>query len=78
MAQEFDSRRLELTCDRMVVVPQVRHRRWRQSTFSVSSNGVLLYQDAEHRQFSWFDRRGKLLAAIGPHNDCLSFRPITR
>ncbi len=73
MAQAFDSRRLELTGDRMVVVPQVRHRRWRQSTFSVSTNGVLLYQDAEHRQFSWFDRQGKQLAAIGPHNDCLSF-----
>jgi Tol biopolymer transport system component len=73
MAQAFDSRRLELTGDRMVVVPQVRHRRWRQSTFSVSTNGVLLYQDAEDRQFSWFDRQGKLLAAVGPQNDCLSF-----
>lgn len=73
MAQAFDSRRLELSGERMVVVPQVRHRRWRQSTFSVSTNGVLLYQDAEHRQFSWFDRQGKLLAAVGPQNDCLSF-----
>jgi eukaryotic-like serine/threonine-protein kinase len=73
MAQAFDSQRLELSGERRVVVPQIRHRRWRQSTFSVSSNGVLLYQDAEYQQFSWFDRQGKLLAAIGPHNDCLSF-----
>jgi Tol biopolymer transport system component len=73
MAQEFDSRRLELSGERRVVVPQVRHRRWRQSTFSVSSNGVLLYQGPEHRQFSWFDRQGKLLATVGPHNECLSF-----
>jgi Tol biopolymer transport system component len=73
MAQAFDSRRVELSGERVVVVPQVRHRRWRQSTFSVSSNGVLLYQNAEHQQFSWFDRQGNLLAAVGPHNDCLSF-----
>ncbi len=73
MAQAFDSRRLELSGERMVVVPQVRHRRWRQCSFSVSGNGVLLYQDPEHQQFSWFDRQGKLLAAVGPHNDCLSF-----
>jgi Tol biopolymer transport system component len=73
MAQAFDPRRVELSGERMVVVPKVRHRRWRQSTFSVSSNGVLLYQDAEHQQFCWFDRQGKLLATVGPHNDCLSF-----
>jgi Tol biopolymer transport system component len=34
---------------------------------------VLLYQGPQHQQLSWFDRQGKLLAAIGPHNDCLSF-----
>jgi Tol biopolymer transport system component len=73
MAQAFDPRRVELSGERMVVVPKVRHRRWRQSTFSVSSNGVLLYQDAEHQQFCWFDRQGKLLATVDPHNDCLSF-----
>ena len=73
MAQPFDSQRLELSGERMVVVPEIRHRRWQQATFSVSSNGMLLYQGAEHQQFSWFDRQGKLLATVGPHNDCLSF-----
>ena len=73
MAQPFDSRRLQLNGERMVVVPEVRHRRWQQATFSVSSNGVLLYQGAEYQQFSWFDRQGKLLASVGPQNDCLSF-----
>ena len=73
MAQPFDSRRLQLNGERMVVASQVRHRRWQQPSFSVSSNGVLLYQGAEHQQFSWFDRQGKLLATVGPHNDCLSF-----
>ena len=73
MAQPFDSRRLQLSGERMVVVPEVRHRRWQQARFSVSSNGVLLYQGAEHQQFSWFDPQGKLLASVGPENDCLSF-----
>ena len=73
MAQAFDCRRLELSGERKVVVPEVRHRRWRQVSFSVSSNGVLLYQATQHQQMSWFDRQGKLQAAIGPHNDCLSF-----
>jgi len=73
MAQPFDSRRLQLSGERMVVAPEVRHLRWQQATFSVSSNGVLLYQGAEYQQFSWFDRQGKLLASVGPQNDCLSF-----
>src|SRR4029077_3375401 len=73
MAQPFDSPRLELSGERTVVVPEVRHRRWQQSSFSVSGNGMMFYQGAEHQQFSWFDRQGKLLATVGPHNDCLSF-----
>lgn len=73
MAQPFDSQRLQLSGERMVVAPEVRHRRWQQASFSVSTNGVLLYQGAEHQQFSWFDRQGKLLASVGAQNDCLSF-----
>jgi Tol biopolymer transport system component len=73
MAQPFESQRLQLSGEPMVVVPEVRHRRWQQATFSASSNGVLLYQGAEHQQFSWFDRQGKLLVSVGPQNDCLSF-----
>ena len=50
-------------------------RRWYQASFSVSDNGVLLYQGgcAENHQFAWLDRQGKLLAAAGPPNDYLSF-----
>jgi Tol biopolymer transport system component len=73
MAQAFDCPRLELSGERRVVVLNVRHRRWRQVSFSVSSNGVLLYQAAQHQQLSWFDRQGNLLKAVGPPNDCLSF-----
>jgi Tol biopolymer transport system component len=73
MAQAFDWRRLDLSGERIVVVPEVRDRRWRQVGFSISSNGVLLYQGGQHQQLSWFDRQGKLLATVGPPNDCLSF-----
>jgi Tol biopolymer transport system component len=73
LAQAFDSQRLHLSGEPKVVVPEIRHRRWQQATFSVSSNGVLLYQGAEHQQLCWLDRQGKLLASLGPQNDCLSF-----
>ena len=75
MAQAFDLERLELSGERTVVVPDVRYRRWHQASFSVSGNGVLLYQggSAENQQFAWFDRQGKLLTAIGPRNDYISF-----
>jgi hypothetical protein len=72
MARSFDSQRLEVGGEQTVVVREVRHRRW-QPSFSASSNGMLLYQSAVHHQFSWFDRQGKLLGAVGPDNDCLSF-----
>jgi eukaryotic-like serine/threonine-protein kinase len=74
MAQPFDLQRLELSGERTVVAPEIRYRRWRQSGFSASSSGVLLYQDgrAENQQFAWFDRQGKLLSTIGPRNDSIS------
>ena len=61
MAQPFDSRRLELSGERTVIVPEVRYRRWYQAGFSVSSNGVLLYLggSAESQQFSWLDRQAR-------------------
>jgi Tol biopolymer transport system component len=73
MAQAFDCRNLELSGERTVVVPEVRHLRWRRVSFSVSGNGVLLYQGRQHQQLSWFDRQGRLLGVAGSHNDCLSF-----
>jgi hypothetical protein len=41
MSQAFDAQRLELTGERIVLVPQIRHRRWTQYSFSVTNNGVL-------------------------------------
>ena len=76
LAQSFDTRRMELSGEPTVVVPEVRYQRWYQARFSVSGNGVLLYQggSAANHQLAWFDRQGQLLAAVGPRNDYLSFR----
>ncbi len=75
MAQAFDCRELELSGERTVMVPQVRHQRWRHARFSVSANGILLYQSgrAENRQFAWFDRQGGSHSTVGPRNDYISF-----
>ena len=75
MAQPFDWRRLELSGEPTVLFADVRYRRWYQARFTVSSNGILLYQSgrAERQQFGWFDRQGKLLEAVGPRNDHISF-----
>ena len=76
MAQPFDTRRMELSGEPTVVVPEVRYQRWHEARFSVSDNGVLLYHGgrAGNHQFGWFDRQGRLLAEVGPRNDYLSFR----
>ena len=76
MAQPFDTRRMELSGEPTVVVPEVHYQRWHQASFSVSDNGVLLYHGgrAGNHQFAWFDRQGRLLAEVGPRNDYLSFR----
>ena len=75
MAQPFDLRNLQVGTERTVVVPQVHYRRWQKASFSVSTNGVLLYQadSAENQEFTWFDRRGRLLEAVGPHNNYAFF-----
>src|SRR5580658_90493 len=76
IAQPFDARRMELSGERTVVVPELRYQRWHQARFSVSENGVLLYQgdSAGNHQLTWFNRQGQLLAEVGPRNDYLSLR----
>ncbi|HEY6991435.1 MAG TPA: hypothetical protein VH369_23770 [Bryobacteraceae bacterium] len=79
MAQPFDLRRLEVKGEPTILVPEVRRRRWRQISFSVSSNGVLVYLAGSvyNQQLAWFDRNGKLLESVGPRNDyvALSLSP---
>lgn len=76
MAQPLDLHRLELSGERAVVVPQIRYRRWQQARFSVSGNGVLVYQggSAENQQLTWLDRRGNQLATLGARNSYAGFR----
>jgi Tol biopolymer transport system component len=75
MAQPFGLAKLVLTGERAVVAPEVRYHRWREPGFSVSSNGILLYQPGtgENRRFTWLDRRGTILNAVGPRNDFSGF-----
>jgi Tol biopolymer transport system component len=75
MVQPFELSNLQLTGERTVVEPEVRYRRWREPGFSVSANGILLYQagTAENHQFTWFDRRGNILKTVGPRNDFAAF-----
>jgi dipeptidyl aminopeptidase/acylaminoacyl peptidase len=75
MVQAFDVNNLTLMGERAVIAPEVRYRRWREPGFSVSDNGILLYQagTAENRQFTWFDRQGNILKTIGPRNDFAAF-----
>ena len=71
MAQSFDVGNLQLSGERTVVAAQIHYKRWHKASFSVSHDGVLLYQvgSAEDQHLGWFDRQGKLLAAVGPPND---------
>lgn len=75
MAQPFDARRLQVSGERTVITSQIRYQRWQKASFSVSRDGVLLYEggSAENRQFAWFDRQGKLLATFGPRNIYAAF-----
>jgi Tol biopolymer transport system component len=75
IAQPFDVGNLVLTGEKAVVAPEVRYHRWREPGFSVSGNGILLYQagTAESRRFTWFDRKGAPLHAVGPRNDFAGF-----
>jgi eukaryotic-like serine/threonine-protein kinase len=75
MAQAFDWRRLELSGERTVIVSEVRYQRWNPARFSISANGVMVYQGgcAADHQLAWFDRQGTNLSSVGPRNNYLSF-----
>ena len=76
MAQPFDWQRMELGSERTAVVPEIRCQRWSATNFSVSGNGVLLYQGGRsgNHQLTWFNRQGKALSTAGPRSDYYSFR----
>jgi Tol biopolymer transport system component len=75
IVQPFDLKSLSLVGEGTVLAPEVRYQRWREPGFSISANGVLLYQSgiADNRRFTWFDRQGNVLKTVGPRNDFTTF-----
>jgi Tol biopolymer transport system component len=74
MAQPFDAKALRTTGEAMPIAGPVGHfpGPFPSGFFSVSSTGLLAYQGpagAHELQLTWFDRSGKVLAAVGtPRN----------
>jgi DNA-binding winged helix-turn-helix (wHTH) protein/dipeptidyl aminopeptidase/acylaminoacyl peptidase len=77
MAQPFDPRRLVSVGDVVPAAERVRRQPYNSlGIFSVSENGVLVYQsgtDLGKRQMSWLGRSGKSAGALG---DPLAFRTL--
>jgi Tol biopolymer transport system component len=69
LAQPFDASGLKLTGEPFVVAEQVKvNTNNRKGFFSVSDNGVLVYDQSsggENQQLVWIDRAGKLLGPVG-------------
>jgi len=69
MAQPFNPNTLELTGDAFPIADRIQHDvSFSRGTFSVSENGVLLYQTGEFSpgtSLVWFDRRGKRIGTLG-------------
>lgn len=71
MAQPFDAKSGALSGEAFPVVGNVQEDPgFFTAVFSVSDNGVLVYQEeggtVDQHQFTWFDRTGKHLQAVGP------------
>ena len=70
MAQAFDAGRLETTGDAYPVAEDILTGTSGNSAFSVSANGVLVYQigavnsGVADGQLTWFERAGKLLGTV--------------
>jgi len=73
IAQPFDAKGLRLTGDPLPVVEQIQYFPQTYSAlFSVSENGVLLYQPRSASgiaQLAWFDRSGKQTGSLGTPGD---------
>jgi dipeptidyl aminopeptidase/acylaminoacyl peptidase len=72
VAQPFDAQQLSLSGEPVRIVESVESSGNILGAFSVSNNGVLVYQPrtGEGRsQLGWYDRAGKLLGRSGPVGD---------
>jgi Tol biopolymer transport system component len=69
LAQPFDVKSLRITGDPLLVAEEIQYfLQTHSSLFSVSENGVLLYQGrsaAGLSQLFWFDRSGKEMGSLG-------------
>jgi len=67
VAQRFDLSTLELKGDPMPLITQIDNAASAPARFSVSENGVLVWQGEWKREYQllWLDRQGKQLGAIG-------------
>jgi len=66
MAQPFDATKLQLTGTPRSVIAKVRYGAWfTEGFYSVSENGLLAYLGGGLTQWTWFDRNGKRLTAVG-------------
>ncbi len=61
LAQPFDARALSTTGSAQSIAESVSPG----SSFSVSGNGLLLYQQASQSQLTWMDSEGKTLSTVG-------------
>lgn len=69
-AQPLDPQTMELKGEPEIVAPTTRYRRWGQASVSVARDGLLLYCNGanDNHQFTWVDRHGALVSAVGPRN----------
>jgi eukaryotic-like serine/threonine-protein kinase len=69
LAQPFDLKRLALTGEATVILPEVQFLpQVKRAIFAVSDQGLLLAQsggEAALSQLSWFDRKGNAVGAVG-------------
>lgn len=69
MAQPFDTATFRFTGDAVPIAEQLQYNDGRsRAMFSVSNNGVLIYQSGEEQQgkFAFFDRAGNRLSLLDP------------
>jgi hypothetical protein len=77
VARPFDARRLAFTGEELPVAEQILLATTNNSwVFSVSANGVLVYQSGgvSALHLTWLDRAGKRVGTVGPTLECWSER----
>ena len=77
LAQAFDPTTLTLSGEPKRIADKVRVNFNSRGFFSVSNNGILVYDDfleVDSRQPTWFDREGKELGTVGENAALIQLR----